>query len=88
MVEIPDASIKETIDKFRIGAINVFPMLGSTYLGEKKGYMFIPDGNGALIRLNDKEGRLSGGYSQLIYGDDIGFKDQSTRHCSKMLSRR
>lgn len=78
VVEIPDASIKETIDKFRIGAINVFPMLGSTYLGEKKGYMFIPDGNGALIRLNDKEGRLSGGYSQLIYGDDIGFKDQST----------
>lgn len=78
LVEIPNDSIMETIDKFHIGAINLFPMLGHSYLGEKEGYMFIPDGNGALIYLNDKEGRLSGGYSQLVYGDDVGFKDQST----------
>lgn len=79
VVEIPDESIQETIDKFRIGAINVFPMMGNSYLGENTGYMFIPDGNGALIYINDKEGRLTGGYSQMIYGDDIGFKDQSTQ---------
>ncbi|TAH70395.1 MAG: hypothetical protein EWM47_05355 [Anaerolineaceae bacterium] len=79
LVEIPNETIMESIDKFHIGAINLFPMLGNSYLGEKEGYMFIPDGNGAIIYLNDKEGRLSGGYSQLVYGDDVGFKDQSTQ---------
>ena len=79
LVEIPDESIKETISKYHIGAINVFPMMGHSYLGEKEGYMFIPDGNGALIYLDDKEGRLTGGYSQVVYGDDAGFKDQSTQ---------
>ncbi|NLJ96699.1 MAG: hypothetical protein GX321_06060 [Clostridiales bacterium] len=79
LVEIPDESIKESRDKYHIGAINVFPMMGHSYLGEKEGYMFIPDGNGALIYLNDKEGRLTGGYSQMVYGEDIGFKDQSTQ---------
>lgn len=79
LVEIPDESIEETIDQYHIGAINLFPMMGHSYLGEKEGYMFIPDGNGALIYLNDKEGRISGGFSQMIYGDDAGFKDQSTQ---------
>lgn len=79
VVEIPDESIKETIPGVYIGAINVFPFFGYSYLGEREGYMFIPDGNGALIYLSDKEGRLSGGFSQMIYGDDIGFKDQSTQ---------
>lgn len=78
VVKIPDESITETMDKYHIGAINVFPFMGYSYLGEKEGYMFIPDGNGALIYLNDKEGRLTGGYSQMIYGDDIGFKDSIT----------
>lgn len=77
VVEIPDESIVETQEKYSIGAINVFPFLGYSYLGEKAGYMFIPDGNGALINLNDKHGRLTGGYSQMIYGDDIGFKELS-----------
>ncbi len=74
-VEIPDASIIENSEKYHIGAINVFPFLGSTYLGETQGYMFIPDGNGALIYLDDKEGRLTGGYSKMVYGDDSGFAD-------------
>ncbi|MGB4661876.1 MAG: DUF5696 domain-containing protein, partial [Mobilitalea sp.] len=78
IVEIPDNKVIESIEKYRIGAINVFPFLGYTYLGEQDGYMLIPDGNGALIYLNDKEGRLSGGFSRMIYGEDAGFKDAET----------
>lgn len=77
IVEIPDATIIENSSKYLIGSILVYPFLGHSYLGDKEGYMFIPDGNGALIYLNDKEGRFSGGYSQLVYGEDIGFKDSS-----------
>lgn len=77
IVEIPDASITETNPKYSIGTISVYPFLGYSYLDEKEGYMFIPDGNGALIYLDNKEGRFKGGYSQMIYGEDIGFKDST-----------
>ena len=78
VVEIPDASIRENKQDNYIEAINVFPFLGYSYLGEKSGYMFIPDGNGALIYLNDKEGRISGGFSEMVYGSDVGFRESET----------
>ena len=37
--------------------------LGYSYLDEKEGYMLLPDGNGALIYLDDKEGRFNTGYT-------------------------
>ena len=40
--------------------------------------MFIPDGNGALIYLDDKDGRYASGYSQMIYGADAGFTESTT----------
>ncbi len=79
VVEIPEESIVERKAETYIEAINVFPFLGYSHLGEKAGYMFIPDGNGALIDLNDKEGRLTGGYSEMVFGTDIGFKESETQ---------
>jgi len=40
--------------------------------------MLIPDGNGALIYLDNKEGRYATGFSRMIYGSDAGFTDSST----------
>lgn len=78
VVNIPDSSIIENAsDKF-ISTISVFPFMGYTYLDEEEGYMFIPDGNGALINLDNKEGRYSTGFSQMIYGKDAGFTDSKT----------
>lgn len=77
-VNIPDDSIKEDGTDYYIGTISVYPFLGTSYLGEKEGYMLIPDGNGALIYLDDKEGRFNSGYSTLIYGEDIGFTESTT----------
>ena len=37
--------------------------------------MLLPDGNGALIYLDDKEGRFNSGYTGVIYGTDTGFVD-------------
>ena len=51
--------------------------MGYTFLDDKEGYMLIPDGNGALIYLDNKEGRYSTGFSQMIYGKDYGFTDSS-----------
>ncbi|MBO5030269.1 MAG: hypothetical protein J6D08_00035 [Lachnospiraceae bacterium] len=69
---IPESAIYENAENKKIGNIYLFPLLGSTRLGEKDGYMFVPDGNGALIYLDDKEGRFDSGYVQKVYGTDIG----------------
>ncbi len=74
-VTVPDDSIKEDSNQTFIGSISLFPMLGHTYLDAEKGYILIPDGNGALIYLNDKDGRYSSGFSQVIYGTDAGFTE-------------
>lgn len=69
---IPESSIYENADNKKIGNIYLFPLLGNSRLGEKDGYMFVPDGNGALMYLDDKDGRFDSGYVQKVYGSDIG----------------
>lgn len=78
VVKIPEESIQENTQGTYIGTVSLFPMLGYTYLDSQDGYMLIPDGNGALIYLDDKDGRYSSGFSQVIYGADAGFVDSST----------
>ena len=75
-VRIPDESIREdNPDKYMIGTICMYPYMGVSYLDTKEGYMLVPDGNGALIYLDDKEQRYNSGFSYLIYGTDIGFDE-------------
>lgn len=69
---IPESSIYENAENKKIGNIYLFPLLGNSRLGEVDGYMFVPDGNGALIYLDDKEGRFDSGYVQKVYGTDVG----------------
>lgn len=75
IARIPDESIKEDGNDYYIGTISVYPYMGSSYMDDKDGYMFIPDGNGALIYLDDKDGRFNSGYSSMVYGQDAGFID-------------
>jgi len=79
IVNIPDESIVEQKEGSYISAVSVYPFMGYTFLDDEEGYMLIPDGNGALIHLNNKEGRYSTGFSQMIYGKDIGFTDSGTQ---------
>lgn len=78
IVEIPNDSIVEDSSEFKVGEIYVYPFLGNTHLGERSGYMFIPDGNGALIYLEDNEGRFSSNFSQYVYGMNIGLEESYT----------
>lgn len=75
LVEVPNESIVETSDTYKIGEMYIFPFLGYTHLGERNGYMFIPDGNGALINLEDNEGKYSSPFSEYVYGDNIGIDE-------------
>lgn len=78
VVRVPEYSIEENKEGTYISTVSLFPLLGYTYLGEEAGYMLIPDGNGALIYLEDKEGRYSTGFSRLIYGTDEGMTASTT----------
>lgn len=75
VAKIADESIIEDGSNYYIGTISMYPFMGNSYLDDKEGYIFIPDGNGALIYLDDKDARFSSAYSSMIYGEDIGFKD-------------
>jgi hypothetical protein len=78
VAEIPNDSIVEDSTEYHIGEIYVYPFMGNTYMGERSGYMFIPDGNGALIYLEDNEGRFSSNFSQYVYGMNVGLDESYT----------
>lgn len=74
-VEIPGESIVEAQEKVTIGNIYVYPFLGYTYSYERDGYMFMPDGNGALIYLEDNDGRFSSPLTLKVWGDNAGVDE-------------
>ena len=79
IVNVPDQSIIEKKPGTYISTVSLYPMMGYSHLDAEPGYMLVPDGNGALINLDNKEGRYATGFSQLIYGKDIGFSDSEVK---------
>lgn len=75
LVEVPKESIIENSDHYKIGNMYVYPMLGYAKNAEVEGFMFIPDGSGATIRLADNNGRYSQPYSEMVYGSNLGLED-------------
>ncbi|WP_054023968.1 DUF5696 domain-containing protein [Bacillus sp. FJAT-28004] len=73
VVQIPQQSILEG-NKTKLGSVYVYPFLGATKAGEVEGYMFIPDGSGALIRLADNKGKFKIPYEAKIYGTNEGIE--------------
>jgi hypothetical protein len=70
--------IKEKNSKFKLEYIDLLPYFGAG--GSKdNGYMFVPDGCGALINFNNKKSNY-GDYSQYIYDKDqsLVIKAKST----------
>jgi hypothetical protein len=67
VVNIPNESIIEGSNK-KLASIYVYPLLGATRKDEIKGYLFVPDGAGALIRFKDNQNKYSLPYETKIYG--------------------
>ena len=66
-----------TKDKFMIVDINLLPAFGAGSTGKKKveerdtGYLFVPDGSGALIDFSSN--LLDASYKGMVYGDDMSI---------------
>lgn len=65
---IPGASVVES-GKAKIISIELLPFMGAAATAEE-GYLFVPDGPGALIRFPLKHAAFGNGYSQPVYGYD------------------
>lgn len=74
-VKIPGDSIVEEQEKVTIGSVYMYPFLGYTYSYERDGYMLMPDGNGALIYLEDNDGRFTSPLTLKVWGDNAGVDE-------------
>lgn len=72
-VEVPQASIQDP-GRNKLAAIYLYPFMGYSFRGEREGYMVIPDGCGALISLEDHQGKYVQPYTSRIYGEDYGIE--------------
>lgn len=73
-VFIDDESIKNEKDKIQLQAMYLYPFMGATKGQDISGYMFVPDGSGGLIRLEEKNTIITEPYVNKIYGNDYGIK--------------
>lgn len=73
--QIPEEKILEASDEYKVGCIFVYPFLGYSKAGLHEGYMFIPDGTGALIYLEDNKGKFKQPYSELVYGENVSLDE-------------
>lgn len=97
LVDIPRSSIEEYNPKLgkpgnndvRLSEIIPYPFFGSVAHREN-GYIVLPDGAGALVRLSEKPSYATG-YSAPVYGPDPGYEDtpefNSRRTVVKPLER-
>ena len=70
---IPEASIVEAEDSgVQLQSIYVYPFLGASYGYDNPGYLFVPDGCGALISTGQKT-IAAENYEKQIYGSDLGM---------------
>lgn len=74
-VSVFNDSIKEPESGNRFESLYLFPFLGATYGNHVPGYLFVPDGSGALIRTDVESVAVSGTYSKKVYGQEMGVGD-------------
>lgn len=71
VISIPEENIKES-KHTKLVSVQAYPFLGATQEDTIPGYMFIPDGAGALIRY-DQPIAMESPYTATVYGNDAGF---------------
>ncbi|AFH63240.1 DUF5696 domain-containing protein [Paenibacillus caseinilyticus] len=68
---IPRDGIRET--KMGLIWVRLYPFFGAEYSAGQDGYMFIPDGAGALIRYKENGNNVNKIYDESVYGQDQTF---------------
>jgi hypothetical protein len=74
-ISVPEESVREEGTQYQIGNLYLYPFLGYSKMDEEDGYLFLPDGSGALISLEDHRGQFRQPYSESVYGTNYGIDD-------------
>lgn len=86
-VTVPESTIVEPEDgSMVLENLYLYPFLGATYGMEVPGYLFVPDGCGALIRMSSLREDRSATYNKRVYGPENGIGDYIPRLSSSMLN--
>ena len=83
-VKIPYSSIVET-GKSALTSIRLFPYFGASFGSTIPGYIFVPSGNGGLIRFDSKP-TINSTYSKSYYGTDANRSKVSSNEENNSLS--
>lgn len=73
--EVVKGSVKES-NSALIKSLYFVPFLGCAYEDQKSGYMFVPDGSGALIRYTKSASYVSP-FEKKVYGMDYGIDTEA-----------
>lgn len=73
-VRVPRESIVES-DKYKLKAVQVYKDFGSVYEDTVPGYVFIPDGVGALVDYSSED-LGTPNYKKLVYGSSLGYNTE------------
>lgn len=85
-VTVPESSIVEPEDgSMVLNNLYLYPFLGATHGTEVPGYLFIPDGCGALVRMSSLMEDRSASYSKRVYGPEMGIGDYIPKLSASML---
>ena len=71
-VEVPDEEIVGEDEGIVLSKLYVLPFFGATMANQGAGYLFVPDGSGALIRFGASM-TGTGQYTGHIYGNDVSI---------------
>lgn len=77
-IKVPYTSLEEKDNAYKIQSIILYPFLGAVKQNEKSGYMFVPDGSGALINFTEKSNATQP-YVGRVYGQDLGVSGVTRR---------
>lgn len=83
VADIPASLVDYDKTVFPLESITLLPYFGAAGV-EEEGYILVPDGSGALIRLNNGK-KSTGQYSQAVYGSDTLYKQTASLEADASL---
>lgn len=73
VISLPQTELADSL-KNKLVSVDVYPFLGASKNADIDGYMFVPDGSGALMRYRDgSKNKSATSYIGNVYGSDAGF---------------
>ena len=76
IVEVPFEEIKEG-EQYKLSSVTIYPFFGAVLEDSIPGYVFVPDGVGALVRYQQKDESIISNYQKEIYGRNPSYNIES-----------